>query len=80
MISLKVPVKEYENSSNEEKSKIFEELAQRILSVHPEYMEIARTSKAKDICQDIMNETQDTHILTKREERKVKKLIKKKYD
>ena len=42
MVDLKVSSKEYDSLSNRTKRKVFEELAHRILILHPEYLEEAK--------------------------------------
>ncbi len=77
MISLHVPLKDYENCSEEEKAQVFEELTNRILIAHPEYLGIVKNTTMQELCLDIMDETKDSHLITKVEDRKIKKLVKK---
>lgn len=79
MIELKVSVRDYQNSSKEEKSRIFKELANHILVAHPEYYVQSQNIEMIDLCLDIMNATKDAHTLTKKEERKIKKLERKNF-
>lgn len=76
MVSLTHTAKEYDSLTTVEKRQVFEDLANRILSVHPEYLEETRTKDFKEIVTEIKEETEDIHVVTKKDNRNIKRLVK----
>ncbi len=75
MVDLKVSSKEYDSLSNRTKRKVFEELAHRILILHPEYLEEAKQSLTIDIIDSIKEETDNKPCLSTKEMKKIKRRL-----
>ena len=66
MIKPNVEIKDYMKLSNEQRSKVFNELATKILIVHPDFLQESKNVDAVNIIEEIQEETKNLKVIKKK--------------